>query len=80
MPGEPASDISATFDSVDEVNCSGSFVVVVIADARRFDFIVLEQDARCTCILARDNVGFAKHADGPKRDILEVANRRRYEK
>jgi hypothetical protein len=51
--------------------------VLVVALEPRVDFVALEQDPRSPGVLAEHEVGLAKLAHNAKRDVLEVADRRR---
>ena len=50
--------------------------MVVIADQRLIDPIVIEKDARVPRILARDQVALLQNPHRAKRDVFEVADRR----
>ena len=51
-------------------------VVVVIAHGRLVNIVVIQQFARLPRIFARDQIGFAQHADGAIGDVLQVPDGR----
>ncbi len=53
------------------------FVVVVITEQRSVDFITVEQFPSVPCVFGGDDVHFTKHAQCPKRNIFQIADRRR---
>jgi hypothetical protein len=56
-----------------------AFVVLVIADGRLLNPVVVEEFARLSRVLARDQVHLPEDAHGPVRDVLEIADRGRDE-
>ena len=50
-------------------------VVIVIADQRFLNSVVIEQNARAPRIFASDEVGLLQNPDGAKSDVFEVSDR-----
>ena len=51
-------------------------IVVVIAHRRLVNIVVIQQFARLPRVFARDQIGFAQHADGAIGDVLQVPDGR----
>jgi hypothetical protein len=50
--------------------------VLVVADRRLLDFVMVEQLLRLSRVLACDQINLLKHADGAHGDVLKVADGR----
>jgi hypothetical protein len=64
--------------SPQQLFCSFSFIVFVVADQLAFDAIVIEQLARVPRVLAGDQIGLTQDADGAVGNVFKVANGRGY--
>jgi putative FmdB family regulatory protein len=70
------SDFRALFQREHQFGRAGQFVVFVVADQRLVNVVVGEELLGVARILARDLVHFLEDAQGAKRDVLEIADRR----
>jgi putative FmdB family regulatory protein len=70
------SDFRALFQREHQFGRPGQFVVFVVADERFVNVVVGEELLGVARILARDLVYFLEDAQGAKRDVLEIADRR----
>ena len=50
----------------------------MVFDNRFFNFVVIEQFLSDPSILASDQISLLKRPNGPKSDIFQIANGRRY--
>src|SRR5947199_3753909 len=53
--------------------------MLVIADRRLTDAVVMQQFPRLACVLAGDGISLLKHAQRTQRDVFQVADRSRDE-
>ena len=78
----PASETSAIYgaghQSRGEFFGALRLIVIVIAHRRLVDIVVIQQFARLPRVFARDQIGFAQHADGAIGDVLQVPDGSRH--
>lgn len=69
-------DLCALFEGDEQFGRAREFVVLVIADERFADFVVVEKLLGVARVLAGDLVDFLEDAQGPQGDVFEIANGR----
>ena len=82
--GMPASEISDPLDPASSLAINSGaqacfFVVVVIADERLPDVVMVQKYLGVPGILARDPVRFAQNADRPERDVFQISDGRSHQ-
>ncbi len=69
-------DASAALKIEHQFRRSGHFIVFVITGRSSGDAVVVQQLLGLPSVFTGDHVSFLEHADGPQRDVLEVADGR----
>ena len=70
------SDFRALLERDEQLRGARHLVVLVIADERLVDVVMLEEFAGVASVLAGDLIRLAQNAQCPERDVLEIADGR----
>src|SRR6185437_2747527 len=67
-------DARTALESCDQFFGAGSFIVLVVADGRRFDLEMVEEFLRLAGVLTGDAVCGAQHPQRPQGDVFKIAD------